>query len=145
LGSEESARGVFGPSLFAREERIGEDNDVYGRRSEIWESMVRLARRDPSFTRYLTNEGLNPNDPVSDDVRKRDECLRKIKPIVLLREAHYKGVDREHRSRKSSVLYAGEETIYAMSEGNPGCWQGYSMNCSIRPLLEGTVGAGASQ
>ena len=119
LGKDQSTRTVFGPSLFAREERIGQDNDVYGRHSEVWEAMVRLAGRDPSFAKYISDEGLNPQDPVSDDIRKRDECLRKVKPIVLLREAYFKGAEREHRSRKSTILYAGEETIYAMSEGNP--------------------------
>lgn len=119
FGHDESPRSVFGPSLFTREERIGQDNDVYGRHSEVWEAMVRLAERDPSFALFLKNEDLDPQDPVSEDVTKRDECLRKVKPIVLLREAYFKGVNREHRSRKSSVLYAGEETIYAMSEGNP--------------------------
>lgn len=92
---------------------------MYGRHSEVWEAMVRLAGRDPSFAKYISDEGLNPQDPVSDDIRKRDECLRKVKPIVLLREAYFKGAEREHRSRKSTILYAGEETIYAMSEGNP--------------------------
>jgi hypothetical protein len=110
-------REVFGTSIFAREERVGEDNDVYSRNSEIWHSMVELAIRDASFRTFLIDQGLNPQDPVSDNIHKRDECLRKIKPIVLLRET-YKGVKRG-RSRKRPALYAGEEAIYAMSEGNP--------------------------
>src|SRR5581483_10624728 len=114
---EITARRVFGASIFAQQEKVGENNDVYAREGEMWQSMVELGRRDPSFVNFLVDQGLDPEDPVSDNVQKRDECLRKIKPIVLLRET-YRGAFKG-RSRKRPTLYAGEEAIYAMSEGNP--------------------------
>jgi hypothetical protein len=110
-------RQLFGTSPFAQEERVGEANDVYAEGSEIWRSMVELARRDPSFRDFLVQQGLNPENPISDNIQKRDVCLRKIKPIVLVRET-FRGAQKQ-RSRKRPTLYAGEEAIYSMSEGNP--------------------------
>jgi hypothetical protein len=51
----------------------------------------------------------------------RDESLRKVKPIVLLRDTYLKDVSTKvvRRSRKNPPLYYGEDSIYAMSEGNP--------------------------
>jgi hypothetical protein len=108
---------VFGRSLFAEEERAGENEEVYEQGSEIWTTMVELAKRDKSFASYLSRSGLDPRNPVSDNTKQRDESLRKIKPIVLLRET-FSGAERA-RTRKRPALYAGEDAIYAMSDGNP--------------------------
>lgn len=108
---------VFGRSLFAAEERADEAQDVYARDSEIWTSMTELAKRDSSFRQFLIYKGFDPSNPVSDSTKARDECLRKIKPLVLLRET-FKGAERA-RSRKRPALYAGEDAIYSMSDGNP--------------------------
>jgi len=50
-----------------------------------------------------------------------DEVLRKVKPLVLLRNIYLKEDDGvlSRRSRKAPALYYGEDSIYAMSEGNP--------------------------
>ena len=135
-----SPRMVFGPSLFAQEEMVGEENDVYGPNSEVWNAMVDLAKWDQSFHDYLLNEGLDPANPVSDNIRKRDECLRKIKPIALLRDFYLKDSGKERRSRKVHTLYWGEETIYAMSEGNPRLLAGL-----VDDLLDSTVHKEASE
>jgi hypothetical protein len=79
--------------------------------------MVDLAKHDKSFEQYLSQKGLDPSNPVTTDAKIRDEILRKIKPIVLLRDT-FRG-ERGIRSRKRPALYAGEEAIYAMSDGNP--------------------------
>jgi hypothetical protein len=112
-------RDVFGPSPFAEEDL--EPEQAYAHGAQIWRAMVQLAQRDSSFNEYLTQHGISPADPVAEAVAVRDVSLRKIKPIVLLREAYLKdAVDRfARRSRKNPPLYFGEESIYAMSEGNP--------------------------
>jgi hypothetical protein len=114
-----SPRDVFGPSPFAQEEL--ELDQAYRRGGPIWRAMVHLAERDYSFKEYLVQHGISPTDPVAEAVTLRDETLRKIKPIVLVREAylrdsHYRPL---RRSRKNPSIYFGEDAIYAMSEGNP--------------------------
>jgi hypothetical protein len=106
---------VFGYSAFAERED-DEGGEVYARGSHIWKTMVSLAQRDETFREFLKAQDISPDDPVSANVHQRDVCLRKIKPIVLIRDA-YTGSHR--RSRKNPILFFGEETIYAMCEGNP--------------------------
>lgn len=114
-----SPRDVFGISPFAYDER-GSDN-VYIQNGPVWTAMVRLAELDRSFREYLSEHSIDPTNPVVHDVTVRDESLRKIKPIVLLRDAYLKEVNLRtaRRSRKNPLLFYGEEAIYAMSEGNP--------------------------
>lgn len=114
-----TANDVFGPSPFAQDEN--EPREGYGRGAAIWQVMVDLANRDPSFESYLKSHDIAPDDPVVESVSARDESLRKIKPIVLLRDAYLKdsGLKVVRRSRKNPPLYYGEDSIYAMSEGNP--------------------------
>src|SRR5581483_9832353 len=110
---------VFGISPFAQDDPSGDP--TYGRGASIWRTMVDLAQRDQTFKEYLLQHGLNPEDPIAESVSERDESLRKVKPIVLIRDAYLK----EHkakvhrRSRKNPLLYYGEDAIYSMSEGNP--------------------------
>jgi energy-coupling factor transporter ATP-binding protein EcfA2 len=108
---------VFGPSIFAQEEKNCQRSEVYANGSVVWNAMVQLAQRDDTFCAFLKTKGLDPTNPVGQSVRERDKCLRKIKPIVLLRETFWKA--EKARSRKRWILYAGEEAIYAMSDGNP--------------------------
>jgi hypothetical protein len=111
---------VFGPSPFAQDD--GEISDVYGHGGAIWRTMVSLAERDPTFNQYLVDHGLSPDNPVAEAVSVRDESLRKVKPIAIIREAFFRDAkDRvtRSRSRKNPPIYYGEDSIYAMSEGNP--------------------------
>jgi hypothetical protein len=115
-----SPKDVFGTSPFGQDD--GDSEDVYKRGGAVWHAMVRLAAGDSSFNRYLIEHEISPTDPVSDDITVRDESLRKVKPLVLLRDAYlsYEVPNRvTRRSRKNPHLYYGEDAIYAMSEGNP--------------------------
>ncbi|KAA6465275.1 ATP-binding protein [Acidobacteria bacterium AB60] len=112
-------RDVFGPSPFAQE-----DSDAVGAYrpgSPEWHAMVQLASIDTSFREYLEKRNISPSNPATDSVALRDESLRKVKPIVLAREAHLKeaGSTIKRRSRKVPPLYYGDDAVYAMSEGNP--------------------------
>ena len=114
-----SPRDVFGVSPFAYDERGAEN--VYVQGGPVWTAMVRLAELDRSFRDYLRDHSIEPLNPVVEDVAARDESLRKIKPIVLLRDAYLKETNfrTTKRSRKNPPLFYGEDAIYAMSEGNP--------------------------
>jgi hypothetical protein len=154
-----SPKDVFGMSPFAQED--GESENVYKRGGLVWQAMVRLAAGDTSFRRYLLEHGISPEDPLSDDVTVRDEALRKVKPLVLLRDAYLKHdvPDRvTRRSRKNPQLYYGEDAIYAMSEGNPRLLAGLLSDLLdlqvksssdggpvIRPLEQSRILATASQ
>jgi hypothetical protein len=108
-------RRVFGRSPFAATEE--HTPREYARDSPLWSAMIDLAKMDDSFDRFLRRKSIDPHNPTTRNRRKRDQVLRKVKPIVLLRREFLKQGQR--RSRKRSLLYSGEETIYAMSDGNP--------------------------
>jgi hypothetical protein len=112
-------RDVFGPSPFAQED--SDELDPYKAGTPEWHAMVQLASIDQSFRDYLIKKRISPENPVADSVALRDESLRKVKPIVLAREAFLKdgGNTIMRRSRKVPPLYYGEDAVYAMSEGNP--------------------------
>jgi hypothetical protein len=148
----------FGPSPFAQEET--DVDQTYAHGTPVWRAMVQLARQDTTFKEYLIDHDLSPDNPVTDSVTARDESLRKIKPLVLLREAYLKGTDdsTQHRSRKNPLLYYGEDAIYAMSEGNPrllagllnelvdlGTKSGVDGTLSVKPDAQSRVLRSASQ
>jgi hypothetical protein len=111
---------VFGASPFAPEDT--DQEGVYREGGVVWQAMVRLAERDPTFRDYLLDHEIEPENPISEEISVRDESLRKVKPLVLLREAFLSSDSSNRltrRSRKNPHLYFGEDAIYAMSEGNP--------------------------
>ncbi len=113
-------RDVFGPSPFAQDDT--DPDDAYGHGAQMWQVMVRLAQRDVTFREYLLEHELDPDNPIAEEIADRNESLRKVKPIALLREAYLRDLTDlrgRRRSRKNPVLYYGEDSIYAMSEGNP--------------------------
>ena len=107
-------RQLLGPSDFARDD---DAEDAYARDSIIWQEMVELAKWDSSFRDYMVGHDLDPDNPVARSIEQRDSSLRKIKPIVLIRNAYLR--PSGGRSRKKHLMYSGEEAVYAMSEGNP--------------------------
>lgn len=146
--SEATATALFGRSVFASEERAGECASTYEPDGDAFKAMVELAKRDPAFARYLERKGFDPSHPVSDSVKERDECQRKVKPIVFLRET-FLGSERA-RSRKRIALYSGIDAIFAMSDGNPRWLSGLLNNLldqlEVNPTHEvGDGGTGALQ
>jgi energy-coupling factor transporter ATP-binding protein EcfA2 len=143
LGSEAvTPYDVFGPSPFAQDDTYA---DAYSHGAQMWRVMVQLARRDPTFKEYLLEHGLDPDNPIAEEVAVRNESLRKVKPIALLREAYLKNIpdsNRRRRSRKNPTLYFGEDSIYAMSEGNPRLLAGLFnelLDLEIKPSAAGSM------
>lgn len=95
----------------------------YERRSPSWHAMKQLAQYDVSFREVLVRNGIDPDDPTTSDQAKRDQVLRKAKPLVLFRLAFTKrGVDgapSARRSRKVPPIYSGRDAIYDVADGNP--------------------------
>lgn len=93
----------------------------YERGSAEWKLFVELAKWDDSFRGLLEHNGLNPDDPSTDDITIRDTFLRKAKPIALFRSAFLKktGGKLWFRSRKVSGFYCGADAVFRISDGNP--------------------------
>ncbi len=109
---------LFGPSLTSHVD----DEKTYVRGSFTWHLLRDLAEVDPTFRELLQRNNIPPEDPFTEDIQKRDQVLRKAKPIALQRLSFMKqgkeGVVAR-RSRKIFNIYFGKETIYDISDGNP--------------------------
>jgi hypothetical protein len=112
---------VFGASPFSQDDRNETLVEAYAPGSGAWKAMRSLAAKDPSFREYLREHRIDPVNPTSHSTKVHDEVLRKVKPLVLLRDVYLKeeAGSLYRRSRKTPALYYGEDSIYAMSEGNP--------------------------
>jgi energy-coupling factor transporter ATP-binding protein EcfA2 len=99
------------------------DEREYERGSATWEAMRELAKYDEGFRDVLNRNGIDPEDPTTADISKRDQVLRKAKPLVLFRLAFTKpgphGAPSVRRSRKVPAIYAGRDAIYDIADGNP--------------------------
>ncbi len=120
LGEEIDPYLLFGRSSNAREAVSGKDD--YGKNSAVWKAFRALAKYDSSFRSLLIKNDIDPADPCTDDITKRDSILRKAKPIVLHRLEFTKASTDGKlvpRGRKQVTLYSGADAIFDISEGNP--------------------------
>jgi hypothetical protein len=99
----------------------GQKQFVYGDNGIWTKRFISLANRDKSFIEYLRTKGLEIADIGKSSVATRDAIIRKIAPIVAVRE-YYRADEaspQEIRSRKTAELYTGADSIFAVTEGNP--------------------------
>ena len=94
---------------FTLRQEDGNMDEGYRRGSGIWQSMVDLAVKDPSFQQYLSEHGIDPTNPITESVTLRDETLRKVKPIALIRDVYLKEGPTVlfRRSRKNLLCTMG--------------------------------------
>lgn len=103
--------------------------------------LERLAKWDVSFRTYLKDKSVDIAKISSYAESKRAAAIRKIIPLVIIREAFLKGnaksvkpvkpdIDLTGRSRKNPALYGGAGSIFALCEGNPRIFLGI-----VRQLL----------
>jgi hypothetical protein len=97
----------------------------------FWLELRRAAREDESLRNLLASRGIDltkgARTPQVVTQATRDQLLRKIKPVLMLRNEFRKVQPAAGptsgkvamRSRKRVSLYAGAEAVYAMSDGNP--------------------------
>lgn len=117
---------AFGASSFAsnqHEWRVTESGTAYAEDSQRAREFEQLSRIDRTFRLYLEARGLDPLRLDKVPTGSRPAELRKISPLVtarlfFLRQAD-EGARASQRSRKRLTLYAGWETVCAISEGNP--------------------------
>lgn len=112
-----SARALLGSGGFEPPGR-----ESYKTGGENWTLIRELAEFDESFADYLAKLGVDVNE-LDTITRGQYDRLRSAMPIVRLRHEYWKADEhggRQKRSRKSLLaLYAGRESVLAMSEGNP--------------------------
>jgi hypothetical protein len=115
----ETPQGLLGPGGFEPET----PRDSYADGGENAELIRQLAAEDPSFARWLDRRGIDAHGDLAKLSEAHYGQLRKAAPLVRLRLAYGKPGphgDRVGRSRKRpDDLYAGAQSIWAMSEGNP--------------------------
>lgn len=90
---------------------------------EYWSSVfLSLQKKDKTFSAFLRARGIDLGKLDSTNQRQKDSILRKAAPVAAVRD--YFLHEDQHgnvrsRFRKTSALYAGAESIFAISEGNP--------------------------
>lgn len=124
---------VFGLSDFDVEDKQGARGYQSG--SHTLSAFRDLAGKDQSFAEYLSYRGVDLDNLDNMTVRERASKLRKIKPIVIVRNYFVRRYDQgfarsDPRSRKTLQLYTGLYSLWAISEGNPRWLKGL-----LHPLL----------
>jgi hypothetical protein len=90
---------------------------------EYWaRTFASLSNKDRSFAAFLKQKNIFLEDLGRANQQTKDTVLRRAAPIAAVRD-FYLHEDRLGnvlpRRRKTSVLFAGAESIFAISEGNP--------------------------
>ena len=119
---------VFGRSRFDTPSKEWKDTDsgtAYASGTRLQRNFGQLEAIDPTFRTYLLSRGYESHTLDRMPPASRAAEIRKISPLVearlfFLREqsSDAKKVSRS-RGRKRLTLYAGWETLCAVSEGNP--------------------------
>ena len=122
-GLKVSAREALGASVFepAQAGHVRKQNP-YGPGQHWSEVFTSLQRKDRTFAAFLRARRIDLEDLGSADQLQRDAVLRKAAPVAAVRNYFLHEDQRgkvSSRLRKTSVLYAGAESIFAISEGNP--------------------------
>jgi energy-coupling factor transporter ATP-binding protein EcfA2 len=92
-------------------------NVRYERGSVAYKTIREVAQWDQGVRHTLTNHDISPEDPTTSDPKKKDQVLRKMKPLVYHRLLLRKSGGA--RSRKLLPAYFGAGAIYDISDANP--------------------------
>ena len=92
-----------------------------------------LAKKDESFRRYLERKGINLVDLDKNDQLKRDSVIRKVRPIVEIRDHNLRlspNGELLRIPRRGANLYCGAKRVFAVSEGHPR-WLKYTLGAML--------------
>ena len=92
-----------------------------------------LAKKDESFREYLEKKQVNIEDLDKNDQLKRDSVIRKVRPIVEIRDHNLRlnsGGELVRVPRRGANLYCGAKRIFAVSEGHPR-WLKYTLGAML--------------
>jgi hypothetical protein len=95
---------------------------AYMPKKRLGRTIISAASKDSSFRRYLAANNIDPYRLQLLSGLERSATLRKIAPVIVVREFFRRegeGGKSVKRSRKSAALYTGADSLFAVSEGNP--------------------------
>lgn len=122
IGQTCTPKDLFGSSVVSSNDSESRLN-CYEKNSEVSELIKFIASKDDNLHKILVSHGIDVENPYTSDIRKRDQVLRKLKPIVYQKAAFLKWMQEgqlSERSRKTvTEIYSGTEAIYRVSDGNP--------------------------
>jgi energy-coupling factor transporter ATP-binding protein EcfA2 len=115
---------ILGESYFSTdstEKKVVKDYSPDGKWGKTFMS---LEKKDSTFKNYLLKINIRSSDLLSVSKTKMDKYIRKIAPLVYLRDFYLKSFPEGkktgfRRSRKSLEPYTGAEALFAATEGNP--------------------------
>lgn len=93
----------------------------YGRGKDWTKAFVGLRDKDADFADFLVRRGIDPHNLDPSPESQNGNTIRKIAPLVGIREAHLRTAEGQPvRGRKKlTFAYSGWRAISAISEGNP--------------------------
>ncbi|RRN75993.1 hypothetical protein [Agrobacterium deltaense] len=129
-GIDADVETMLGTSYFAFEDddTVDQNSAVkkYSSTKPLGRIFQSLSEKDASFQAYLNTRGIDLSNIEELDEKSAAKTLRKVRNIVVLREYFSRpsksGLHIEHlnsRSRKSYILYSGNPSMLALTEGNP--------------------------
>lgn len=116
-------KAIFGKSNFVSTQAGHSSQEAVSQ--QVGAKFSQLSAFDGSFQSYLSQRSIDPNNLTKAIAEGKGPEIRKIAPIVEARLFFRKegaldvGPSSVSRSRKRMKLYAGWETLCAVSEGNP--------------------------
>lgn len=118
-----SAEDALGSSVFEPRDNRGVRRKSPYSPGEHWHTVfTTLARKDRSFSLFLKQKNIDLSTAEELWANKKDSVLRKAAPVAALRNFFLhrsaKG-EVDSRKRKTLELYAGAESLFAITEGNP--------------------------
>lgn len=116
---------LFGVSSLQPVEVEADSRSAYSPQQPAQRLITALAAGDPSFAEYLRERQIDPWKLHELSEEHRAEYVRKVTPLVALREAYRVPepkrlkIKRKARPRKAVKLYTGADALFAVVEGNP--------------------------
>jgi len=114
---------VLGASRFQPEDDDGSVEPYDSAKRSRVESFVSLYAKDESFKHELDRKNIDPSNPPLSDASLAGTYVRKITPLVFLRDKELKefrgGVASRRGGRRSGEAYFGYPNLLDLAEGNP--------------------------
>jgi hypothetical protein len=121
-----SADAIFGHSYFdTGDYEKGEQISAYRPGTTLHRRFQSLARKDSSFSKYLSTYGIQLDTMHLLKENERASIIRKGTSAVAVRENYRAPLEllraptRQERSRKTPILYTGSQSVFAIIEENP--------------------------
>lgn len=111
----------------------------YARGSRVSKAFGRLRQNDATFRQYVDRYKVSVDDLASTESNSRAENVRKVMPLVLVRDAFrnpddvFEATGRRLKGRKAADVYRGAGAMATMFEGNPR-WIIHSMTSILAAL-----------